>query len=139
VLVRNARPEDSDAVWGLLQQLNPSVDRGTFDATWSGYFSGRSPEVELLVAEDDARTVRGYALVTLTPLLYSNGLAAQLHEIVADDAARGEGIGSTLVHAVEDACRSRGAVQLTVAARRSAGFYDRLGYAGTAEFLRKTF
>jgi hypothetical protein len=43
------------------------------------------------------------------------------------------------VRAVEAACEQRGVTQLTVASRRAGGFYDRLGFADAAEYMRRFF
>jgi GNAT superfamily N-acetyltransferase len=147
VQIRPARLEDADAVFGLLGQLAASFepDRAAFDRTFSDLFQAAgaqttaTAETVLLVVEDDDGVVRGYALTSIVPLLYTNGPAAQIHELVIDEAARGHDLGSQLVHAVEQECLSRGVRQLTVASRRAAGFYDRLGYHSTAEYLKRTF
>ena len=145
--IRRARPEDAEAVFGLLGQLSTSFepDRAAFDRTFADLFQAAGAETSatnetmLLVAEDDDAVVRGYALTSIVPLLYTNGPAAQIHELVIDESARGRHLGSELVHAIEQECLSRGVRQLTVASRRAAGFYDRLGYHSTAEFLKRTF
>jgi GNAT superfamily N-acetyltransferase len=146
VEIRAARPEDADAVFGLLGQLAASFepDRTAFDRTFTDLFQAAggptsTTETMLLVVEDDDGAVRGYALASIVPLLYTNGPAAQIHELVVDEAARGKNLGSQLVHAIEQECLSRGVRQLTVASRRAAGFYDRLGYHSTAEYLKRTF
>jgi ribosomal protein S18 acetylase RimI-like enzyme len=147
VQIRPARLEDAEAVFGLLGQLATSFepDRAAFDRTFSDIFqaagaqTSTTTETMLLVAEDDDGAVRGYALTSIVPLLYTNGPAAQIHELVIDESARGQHLGSQLVHAIEQECLSRGVRQLTVASRRAAGFYDRLGYHSTAEFLKRTF
>jgi GNAT superfamily N-acetyltransferase len=148
VQTRLARPEDAEAVFGLLGQLATSFepDRAAFDRTFAELFqsggaqtSTTTTETLLLVAEDDDGVVRGYALTSIVPLLYTNGPAAQIHELVIDESARGQHLGTELVHAIEQECLSRGVRQLTVASRRAAGFYDRLGYHSTAEFLKRTF
>jgi GNAT superfamily N-acetyltransferase len=144
---RHARPEDAEAVFGLLGQLAATFtpDRAAFDRTFADLFqeagAGSSGLTEnlLTVAEDDEGVVRGYALTSIVPLLYTNGPAAQIHELVVDESVRGQALGTALVHAIEEECRSRGVRQLTVASRRAAGFYDRLGYSSTAEFLKRTF
>jgi len=51
----------------------------------------------------------------------------------------GQGIGSALLEATEAECKSHGVKQLTVPSRRAAGFYERLGYRSTADFLKRTF
>ena len=145
--IRPARLEDAEAVFGLLGQLATTFepDRAAFDRTFADLFQaagaqqGTTTETLLLVAEDDDAVVRGYALTSIVPLLYTNGPAAQIHELVIDESARGQHLGTELVHAIEQECLSRGVRQLTVASRRAAGFYDRLGYHSTAEFLKRTF
>ena len=145
--IRPARLEDAEAVFGLLGQLATTFepDRAAFDRTFADLFqaagaqTSTTTETLLLVAEDDHGVVRGYALTSIVPLLYTNGPAAQIHELVIDESARGQHLGSELVHAIEQECLSRGVRQLTVASRRAAGFYDRLGYHSTAEFLKRTF
>ena len=93
----------------------------------------------LLVAENDDGVVQGYALTTITRLLSTNGPSAQLQEIAVEEAARGLDLGTMLVHEVEAECIARGVRQLTVAARRAGGFYDRLGYSQNAEYMRRVF
>ena len=57
-----------------------------------------------------------------------------------DSSTRGHGIGTALIEAVEAACREREVKELTVPSRRrSADFYERLGYGSTADFLKRTF
>jgi N-acetylglutamate synthase-like GNAT family acetyltransferase len=90
------------------------------------------------VAERDGDVV-GYALTILVRPLYTEGLSAELQELVVDEQARNSGIGSLLVTAVEAECRQRGARQLTVASTRGAAFYERLDYRSTADFLKKVF
>jgi len=139
VVVRPARANDADAVFALLQELEESYlpDRPAFDLTFDAFASGDANAL-VLVAEVDG-AVRGYALTTITRLLYTNGTSAHLQELVVESTAQGNGIGSMLVESIERECRERGVRQLTVASRRSAGFYERLGYLSTADFLKRTF
>lgn len=138
--IRPARPDDADAVFELLKQLEESYvpDRLAFDDTFES-FATDGGHALILVAEDDEGTVRGYALTTINPLLYTNGSSAQLQELVVDETQRGGGVGSALVDRTERECRSRGVRQLTVPSRRAAGFYERLGYRSTADFLKRSF
>lgn len=138
--VRPARRDDADTVFGLLKQLGESFtpNRGEFDETFESFLDG-DPGVLLLVAEDAEGAVRGYALTTINRLLYTNGRSAQLQELVVDDNARAQGIGTLLIETLEEACRNRDVRQLTVPSRRSADFYERLGYRSTADFLKRTF
>ena len=90
-------------------------------------------------AEDAAGSLVGYALTTITPLLHANGSSAHLQELVVDNSHRGEGVGTAIVEEVERVCREHGVKQITVASRRSADFYERIGYRSSSDFLKRTF
>ena len=140
-LVRRARAEDADAVFELVRQLGAAFVpvRSIFDETFAEIVDGDDQHVQVIVAEDDQGAVRGYALTTISRLLSTNGLSAQLQEIAVDEDARGLALGTALVREVEAECIRRGVRQLTVAARRAGGFYDRLGYSQNAEHMRRVF
>jgi GNAT superfamily N-acetyltransferase len=140
-LVRQAARADADAVFGLVRQLGAAFVpvRSAFDESFSLAVSGSDDHVLTLVGEDAQGDVRGYALVTVARLLSTNGLSAQLQEIAVDESARGLDLGTALVREVEAECIRRGVRQLTVAARRAGGFYDRLGYSQSAEYMRRVF
>lgn len=140
-VVRRAAPADADAVFGLVRQLGAAFVpvRSAFDESFAAIVEGGSDDVLLLVAEGADGVVQGYALSTIARLLSTNGLSAQLQEIAVDEAARGLDLGTALVHEVEAECIRRGVRQLTVAARRAGGFYDRLGYSQNAEYMRRVF
>jgi N-acetylglutamate synthase-like GNAT family acetyltransferase len=139
--VREARAGDEDAIFELVKQLGHAFtpERAAFDETIAGYLRGEQPTVLLLVVDDGTPGLGGYALTTIVPLLSTNGPSAQLQEIVVAEAARGRNFGTLLVRAVEAACEQRGVTQLTVASRRAGGFYDRLGFADAAEYMRRFF
>ncbi len=139
--VRRATATDADAVFALVQQLGAAFVpvRAAFDESFAAIVDGTSNDALLLVAEDEAGAVRGYALTTIARLLSTNGLSAQLQEIAVDEDARGLDLGTALVREVEAECIRRGVRQLTVAARRAGGFYDRLGYSQNAEYMRRVF
>ena len=138
--IREARAGDDEGLFSLVGQLGHALPpvREAFDATIAAYFAGKHPSVHLLVVDDDG-SLKGYALTTIVPLLATNGLSAQLQEIVVDDDARGHAYGTKLVRAVEAECERRGVTQLTVASRRAGGFYDRLGFHESAEYMRRFF
>ena len=139
--IREARPGDEDALFALVGQMGHAFapDRGAYDRTVASYFAGEQSSVLVFVAEGDAGTLLGYALTTIVPLLATNGPSAQLQELVVDPAARGLDVGTQLVRAVEAECERRGVTQLTVASRRAGGFYDRLGFHESAEYMRRFF
>lgn len=140
--VRPARPEDADAIFALVQQLGAAFVpvRAAFDESFAESMRAEDSEsMFLLVAEDAEGRVAAYALTTVARLLSTNGLSAQLQEIVVDGDARGQDLGTALVRAVEAECIRRGVRQITVASRRAGGFYDRLGYSQNAEYMRRVF
>lgn len=139
--IRAARAGDEDALFALVQQLGHALApvRAEFDATIAAYLAGEHPSVVLLVVDDGSGHLGGYALTTIVPLLATNGPSAQLQEIVVDSEARGRDYGTLLVRAVEAECERRGVTQLTVASRRAGGFYDRLGFHESAEYMRRFF
>lgn len=139
--VREARVGDEDAIFELVQQLGHAFtpERPAFDETIASYLRGDQPTVLLLVVDDGSPRLGGYALTTIVPLLTTNGPSAQLQEIAVLESARGHGYGTLLVRAVEAVCEARGVTQLTVASRRAGGFYDRLGFADAAEYMRRFF
>jgi N-acetylglutamate synthase-like GNAT family acetyltransferase len=138
-VVRRATDLDGDAIFALVGTLaSPHlVDKDVFSAGYAAAL-GDYPRTIVHVAEVDGR-VAGYALTTITTLLYTNGPSAQLQEIVVDETLQTGGVGTSLVRAVEAACEEHGVTQLTVASRRAGGFYDRLGYTQQAEYMRRTF
>lgn len=139
--VRRATATDADAVFELVRQLGAAFVpvRSAFDESFSAIVENPDDDVLLLVAENADGVVQGYALTTIARLLSTNGLSAQLQEIAVDEGARGLDLGTALVHEVEAECIRRGVRQLTVAARRAGGFYDRLGYSQNAEYMRRVF
>jgi GNAT superfamily N-acetyltransferase len=139
--IREARAGDEDGLFALVGQMGHAFEpvRSAYDATIASYFAGEQPSVVLYVAESDAGALLGYALMTVVPLLATNGPSAQLQELVVDPAARGLDVGTQLVRAVEAECERRGVTQLTVASRRAGGFYDRLGFHESAEYMRRFF
>jgi N-acetylglutamate synthase-like GNAT family acetyltransferase len=141
MVVRRADASDADAVFDLVRQLGAAFVpvRTAFDESFAAIVNGDHSDVLLLVAENAEGVVRGYALTTIARLLSTNGLSAQLQEIAVDEDARGLDLGTVLVHEVEAECIRRGVRQLTVAARRAGGFYDRLGYSQNAEYMRRVF
>lgn len=138
-VIRRAEKRDAPAVLKLLSQLGPQFapEGDVFDAAYSDVLA--QSDDHLLFVADLGESVVGYVLATIARLFFTNGDSAQIHELVVDDEARGRGIGSLLVTAVENECRTKGVKQLTVATLRSAAFYERLDYRSTADFLKKRF
>lgn len=137
--VRLATPSDVDAVFSLVEQLGigEKPNRDSFTEAFAHAVQPSRDHI-LLVAELDG-VVSAYAFTTIARLLYTNGDSAQLQELAVNTPARDRGLGSLLVAAIENECRSRGVRQLSVASSHAARFYERLDYRSTSDFLKKSF
>jgi len=138
--IRSASVDDADAIFALVAQLGIGgvPERDSFDDAFAHSVKDAYDHILLVAVVDDVLV--GYALATVARLLYTNGDAAQLQELVVDAAASNNGYGSQLVGAIERECESRGIRQLTVASiLRGASFYERLNYRSTANYLKKSF
>lgn len=137
--VRLATPSDVEAVFSLVEQLGigEKPNRDSFAEAFAHAVQPSRDHI-LLVAELDG-VVSAYAFTTIARLLYTNGDSAQLQELAVNTPARDRGLGSMLVAAIENECRSRGVRQLTVASSHAARFYERLDYRSTSDFLKKSF
>lgn len=139
--IRPATLADAAGVFAVLEQLDAlgyAPDRVAFDESFRELVADDRTSF-MLVAEDAAGQVIGYALTTISPLLHTTGSSAQLQELAVDGRRRGGGVGTALMEAVERICRQRNVRQLLVPSRRSADFYERLGYRSTADLLKRTF
>ena len=137
--VRLASAADVDAVFTLVEQLGIG-EKPVHESFAEAFAQAVEPSRDhiLLVAELDG-VVSAYAYTTVARLLYTNGDSAQLQELAVNTPARDRGLGSLLVAAIEEECRSRGVRQLTVASSHAARFYERLDYRSTSDFLKKRF
>jgi N-acetylglutamate synthase-like GNAT family acetyltransferase len=134
--VRTAVAGDADAVFRLLTQFAVSYvpSRAAFDRHFPRLLA--TPDSVFLIAEHAAEPV-GYLLGFVQLTLYANGPILQLQELMVEPSLRGRGIGSRLV---EEACRvgcEHGCAEVTVATRRAAQFYQRLGFQETALYLKR--
>jgi ribosomal protein S18 acetylase RimI-like enzyme len=138
--IRQATLDDADAVFALVNQLADryDVDRAAFDDAFHHAVEQAEDHLLQVAVSADDRVV-GYVLMTIARLLYTRDDIAQIQELIVDESARNQGVGSRLVYAMEDICRARNLSQLTVASNRAPAFYDRLDYRSTADFLKKSF
>ncbi|MFC4225303.1 GNAT family N-acetyltransferase [Lysinibacter cavernae] len=115
-----------------------AINVDEFQIAFENVLRHRDQETNVLyVVENDEKKVVGYSLMSVSRLLHASGLTAFLQEIVVDEHARGEGLGSALVDANEQYCATRGVRQLSMATARSGEFYHRLGYEVVGEYFRK--
>jgi ribosomal protein S18 acetylase RimI-like enzyme len=146
--VRPARSRDLPAVSKLaaeLLRLHHRLDPQRFfivDAVEEGYQWFFSREIKrkqalILVAEDDAETIIGYAYATLEPRNWNDLLDAcgKLNDIYVDPAARRSGAGRALVTEAFATLRARGAPRVVLLSAwknpEAHAFFEALGFRRT--------
>ena len=136
--IRDARPADSEAVAGLLGELDYPT---TAEAVHS--------RLELLgivgdrvVVAESADEVVGLAHPQVTPAIEHDRPAAKIGALIVAEAHRGQGVGRALVEAMDAEARARGCALLflTTSARRTDAheFYKRVGLEETGKRFTKT-
>jgi len=122
-----ATPELRHALAALLPQLNPSLPIPSLEHLAAVV---ADPAVTLLVARDGPAIVGIAAVVVYATPIW---LKARIEDVVVDAAARGRGVGESLVKECIEVARRRGAgiVELQSARSREAAnrLYPRLGFA----------
>lgn len=141
--MRDARPEDFDAVARLLAELGrPAVLGGDDEeAHRRGYgeWLGRT-DLRVFVAEVDGHVV-GVIDLELLPRLNFPCPMAWVPDLVVSDAHRGGGVGAALLARAEEVAREAGAFALTLESAhwrsRAHSFYLREGMSDSAKSFVK--
>jgi GNAT superfamily N-acetyltransferase len=136
--IRDARPEDAEALARLLAQLGYPSGAGAVE--------GRLERLQVVgdrvvVAELDGAVV-GLAHLQVSPAIERDRPAAKLGALIVDESQRGRGVGRALVRAIEDEARLRGCelLFLTTAERRddAHAFYQQVGLEHTGRRYSRT-
>jgi ribosomal protein S18 acetylase RimI-like enzyme len=147
VRIRSATRADVPAIHTLLPRLaafDLPATRNPRDL-WEGdaaileaWARDEAPDVFVRVAVDAADAIVGATITTLRPEPLSHTPSAHLEVLVVAEAAAGQGVGRTLIEAVEAECRARGARSVTLHVfagnTRARALYERSGFDG--ELLR---
>ena len=138
--VREARPDDFDALLRLLDGMDESMYGGRSHAAERDVRSLyeavlADPDQRLLVAEDGGRLVGSAHLMVLRHFGRSLSRSGVVEGVVVDPAYRRAGVGAALMSAVAEAARRAGCYKLALTsnlARPGAHrFYRRLGWKRT--------
>jgi GNAT superfamily N-acetyltransferase len=129
--IRKCTNADFEQVASLLMQLWPSKKqnlsklRGAFDRAMA------STSQRYFCAIDNGNVV-GFCSVSMKNSLWEEGTLANLDELVVDDPARGQGIGTALLEYVIDMARKAGCgrLELDSAFHRTEAhsFYERKSF-----------
>ena len=147
MILRRAKREDVPAIVGLLQEdflgAAREVPKGAplpdsylraFDAI------DRTPDVELLVADEDGRVIGCFQMTALTYLSYRGSRAALIENVHVAAGARNRGVGREMMLGALARAREKGCsrVQLTTNKARTDAhrFYERLGFRATHEGMK---
>ena len=138
--VREARPDDFDALLRLLDGMDESMYGGRGHAAERDVRSLykavlADPDQRLLVAEDGGRLVGSAHLMVLRHFGRSLSRSGIVEGVVVEPAYRRAGVGAALMRAVAEAAGRAGCYKLALTsnlARAGAHrFYSRLGWKRT--------
>ena len=144
-VVREARPEDFEAVTALLEELGRPKGLGTPDegalrerfAAWL-----EAPDRFIFVA-DEGGVVVGMVDMALIPRPNFMQPHAWVPDLVVTDAARSRGVGAALLSRAEEVARELGAFSLGLESAywrtRAHEFYVRQGMTDAARHFLKVF
>lgn len=136
---RGAHPRDAAAVSRLLAELGHPAPEDDVRARLAEI--ERLPGHVVLVAED-ASGVIAVASGFVTPVLHRPGVTGRISVMVVAESARGTGVGTRLLAAMEEALVARGAtrLELTSNLRRADAhaFYEKRGWTKQGLRFEKT-
>ena len=139
VTIRDARPDDLDAMTALLRDLfsieaDFAVDARRQQRGLTLMLDGCRKHRCVKVAETGERVV-GMATAQMLVSTAEGGMVALIEDMVVDNHFRGRGIGRLLMTDIEAWSRERGATRLQLLADRTnfqaLDFYDRMGWHPT--------
>jgi len=139
MLIRDARPDDLEAVLALLD-ADAIRERKEDYSDLQPYADALAEIVgadhsTVLVGEVDGELVATAQVTWQRRMMYGAGLVCQIESVRVDAKRRGQGIGGDLIGWIVEDARRRGCarVELTSNARRvdARRFYERLGFTAS--------
>ena len=135
-LIRSANTADLDAIYALAKDFAASfvVEREAFRRVFERLLL--ESNTALFVVEHNA-VVLSYCLAFDHDTFFANGRVSWVEEITIHPTHRGQGLGRTLMEAVERWAEQRDSKLVALATRRASAFYRALGYEESATYFRK--
>ena len=138
--IRLAESADAAQIVRLMQELAESLsEHSPIDVDYAQKYLSY-PDRGILLA-DQAGAVIGLLSYSIRPDLYHAAPTALIEELVVSAAARGLGVGSTLINAAETLLREAGCVEISVTTLpenlRAIEFYRAHGLTDEAAYLEK--
>ena len=144
IVVRPAKPQDWEAVAGLLVELGRGVAAGTAtDPTHEMQFAGhiRRLDVVTLVAESANTGVVGVLDMEYHQRLGDHRPQARVHDLVVTESLRGRGVGDALLSRAEELARKRGCFRMALVTagwrEQTHSFYMKLGWSDYGKWFVK--
>lgn len=144
-IIREARPEDFEAVAALLEELGrPKALRTPDEQTLRDRFEGwlRASDRFVFVAEDGGTVI---GMIDMAFIDRPNFLQphAWVPDLIVTDSDRSRGVGTALLAKAEEVARERGAFSLALESAhwrtRAHDFYLRQGMTDAARHFIKVF
>lgn len=112
-----------EAAWSFVLEVFPHVARPDMPRTVAYYVERFPTEADLQILAEDGGEIVGTTLGSM------EGDHTLVREVAVRDGHRGAGLGTRLMHALEDAARTRGSTGLVLGAVDDAvGFYIGCGF-----------
>jgi len=130
VIVRDARPDDAEALAPVLATLGYPTDPGAIRERFAALLR-TDPTARILVGEVDGR-VLGVATLHVTPVLHRPSSVGRVTALAVVPSAQGTGLGRRLIEAAERHFVSLGLARIELTSdtihHPAYGFYRHLGY-----------
>jgi GNAT superfamily N-acetyltransferase len=134
--IRAAKPDDADALAGLIAALGYDVDAADVRKRLAAL---RKRGEEALVIEQGE--ILGLLTTSTAITLHRPLLVGRISMMVVAEPARGQGLGARLVAAAEEVLKARGCGMIEVTSNRKRlrahAFYEKLGYERTSHRFAK--
>ena len=137
-MVRQAQSQDREAVFNLAKTFATSfvVEEGAFRLAFASILTDSSAYLAVSLDEIEGEII-GYVLAFSHQTFYTNGRVVWVEEITVAAHCRQQGIGKSLMHAVEGWAAQQDSPIVALATRRASDFYESIGYQASATYFRK--